>query len=230
MLQFDCVSFSYADETILDDISFTIEKGRYQGLIGPSGCGKTTLIQLATGLLETSCGDVRSNFTRLGLVCQNDTLIEEIGLLKNLTYVCPDKDLAVRCLELVGLGDLPHNKRAGTLSKGMKKRLEIARALSVSPDLLIMDEPFSGLDQVSKIALIAQMKHFFMATETTFWYVTHDIDEAMIICDDLTVLSAKPTRALKRFSNIQQADKASIKKQILQLLREKSCVLPFHQK
>lgn len=230
MLQFDRVTFSYADETILDGISFSVDKGTYQGLIGPSGCGKTTLIQLTTGLLEASQGQVRRHFNRLGLVCQNDTLIEEIGILKNLTYVCADKDLAVHCLNLVGLGDLPHNRRAGALSKGMKKRLEIARALSISPDLLIMDEPFSGLDQVAKIALIAQMKHFLTETETTFWYVTHDIDEAMIICDDLTVLSAKPTRVLERFSKIQQADKAAVKKQILQLLRGKSCVLPFHQR
>ncbi len=227
MLRFDRVGFSYADEIVLEDVSFGITAGAYEGLIGPSGCGKTTLIKLVTGLLDTTRGEIRSSFKRLGLVCQNDTLIEEISLLRNLTYVCRNKDMALHCLKLVDLGDLPPDRRAGTLSKGMKKRLEIARALSIAPDFLIMDEPFSGLDPVSKIALIAQMKHFLAATATTFWYVTHDIDEAMIICDHLTVLSAKPTRVLKRFNNIQNADKPAVKQQILHLLRSASCVWPY---
>lgn len=230
MLHFDRVGFSYDNETVLEDIDFNISPGAYEGLIGPSGCGKSTLIKLVTGLLQASSGEIRSHFKRLGLVCQNDTLIEEISLLRNLTYVCRDKEMATRCLKLVDLGDLPPGKRAGTLSKGMKKRLEIARALSIVPDLLIMDEPFSALDPVAKIALIAQMKHFLAETDTTFWYVTHDIDEAMIICDHLTVLSAKPTRVLKRFVDIQNADKPAVKQQILNLLRNESCVWPSHQK
>lgn len=230
MLVLDRVGFSYDAETVLDDVSFRIEKGAYEGLIGPSGCGKTTLIQLVTGLLQPAAGEIHRDFRRLGLVCQNDTLIEEIGILKNITYVCRDRALAQRCLQLVDLGNLPPGKRAGTLSKGMKKRLEIARALSVEPDLLIMDEPFNGLDAVAKIALIAQLKHFLAAAATTFWYVTHDLDEAMIICDHLTVLSAKPTRVLNRFTSIQQRDKAVLKQQILQLLGNQTCAWQYHLK
>ena len=226
MLQFDGVSFNYGQETVLDRIDFRVLKGAYEGLIGPSGCGKTTLIKLVTGLLTTRRGSIRSGFSRPGLVCQNDTLIEEISLLGNLTYVCRDRAMATHCLNLVGLGDLPPQKRAGTLSRGMKKRLEIARALSISPDFLIMDEPFSGLDHVAKFALIAQMKHFLEQIDTTFWYITHDISEALLICDHLTVLSHKPTRVLKRFEGVQESDRTQLKQEILQLLRNQPCASP----
>ncbi len=218
MLQLDNVSFAYADEPILEAIRLRIKKGAYEGIIGASGCGKTTLIKLIMGLHEACNGSISRDFKRLGFVCQNDTLIEEISILRNITYVCHDRSVAKRCLEMVGLGGLPADKRVATLSKGMKKRVEIARALSISPDFLIMDEPFSSLDYVSKVALIAQMKHFLAPQETAFLYVTHDIGEALVICDHLTVLSTKPARILQRFENIQQQDKQLLKRSILQLL------------
>lgn len=226
MLQFDRVSFSYGGDRVLEGVDFRVARGAYEGLIGPSGCGKTTLIKLVTGLLAAQHGAIHGNFKRPGLVCQNDTLIEEISLLRNLLYVCRDRALALRCLNLVGLGNLPLQKRAGALSRGMKKRLEIARALSITPDFLIMDEPFSGLDHVAKFALIAQMKHFLAEIDTTFWYITHDISEALLICDHLTVLSAKPARVVKRFERIQERDRPQLKQEILQLLRNQPCVWP----
>ncbi|PLX99145.1 MAG: nitrate/sulfonate/bicarbonate ABC transporter ATP-binding protein [Desulfuromonas sp.] len=224
MLQFDQVSFSYPDGPVLDRVHFRVERGAYEGIIGPSGCGKSTLMRLISGLLQTADGTIERGFERLGLVCQEDTLIDEISILRNITYVCNDPQTARRCLQLVGLGELPEKTRAATLSKGMKKRVEIARALSINPDFLVMDEPFSGLDHVGKFALIAQLKHFLAAIDTTFLYVTHDISEALLVCDHLTVLSARPARVLRRFENVQQADRQQLKQAIIQLLGHASCV------
>lgn len=218
MLRFNHIAYRHGSEATLQDVDFRVSRGAYEGLIGPSGCGKTTLIKLITGLERPANGSIEHDFQRLGIVCQNDSLIEEISILRNITFVCNDSKVAERCLALVGLGDLPLRTRAATLSKGMKKRVEIARALSVSPDFLVMDEPFSGLDHVAKYALIAQMKHFLEEIDTTFLYVTHDISEALLICDHLTVLSARPARVLERFENIQRTDKRLLKQTIIKLL------------
>ncbi|MGM0416650.1 MAG: ATP-binding cassette domain-containing protein [Thermodesulfobacteriota bacterium] len=218
MLLLDDVSFSYDEEAVLQHCHLRVEPGSYESLIGPSGCGKSTIIRLLTGMLVPDIGTIHAPFKRIALVSQTDSLIGEISLLHNILYVGADRDTARRCLQIVGLGSLPPKRKAAELSVGMKKRLEIARALSVSPDFLVMDEPFNGLDQVSKYALIAQMKHFLCNLETTLLYVTHDIGEALVLCDNITVLSHTPTAVSVRYRNVQQADRQQMKQKILQKL------------
>lgn len=213
-VEFDNVNFSYENNQILKDFSFKVPTGSVEAIVGPSGLGKSTILSLILGRLRAESGEIKRNFTTPGIVYQNDSLIENITVISNIKYICTDAARAESALEMVGLSRVAKLRTEG-LSKGMKKRVEIARAVSVQPDLFVMDEPFSNLDHFTKVNIIAQLKYLTGELNSTFIYVSHDIDEALSMCGSINVFADKPLKSFKRFENSDNTDKKELKDKIL---------------
>ena len=195
----------------LKDINFTVPLGAFLTLIGPSGCGKSTLLRLVSDLgpfsggkmkvLGKSAGLARAD-REIAFVFQSDALLPWRTALENVrlpqqigSRADHDKseDLALRMLELVGLkgreNALPHQ-----LSGGMRQRVSIARALVERPRLLLMDEPFGALDEITRYKLNEELLRIWQETKPTILFVTHSIAEAIFLGQKVLVLAADPGR------------------------------------
>ena len=186
----------------LDRVSFTVNDGEIVSLIGPSGCGKTTALRIAMGLETASGGKVTVDgrevkgcgFDR-GMVFQFAELLPWLTALQNVMFGLEMKgmrgaelrDTATRYLDLVGLKD-SINRRPHQLSGGMKQRVGIARALAVDPKVMLMDEPFGALDAQTRETMQAELLDIHAKTRKTILFVTHDLDEAVLIADRVVVI------------------------------------------
>jgi NitT/TauT family transport system ATP-binding protein len=196
--------------TVLDKVSLSIREGEFVSFLGPSGCGKTTLLRILDGLVTPTAGQVTINgkvvkkpsreramvFQEFNLLPWRTTMRNvELGLELQGTPKAERSRIARENLRKVGLGGFegyfPHQ-----LSGGMKQRVGIARALSVSPDLLLMDEPFGALDpQIRELMQIEMLK--LLETEArTVVFVTHSVDESIFLSDRIVIFSARPGRIL----------------------------------
>ena len=177
MLDFTAVSHSYGEHRVLENISFTLEPGRRIALMGPSGCGKTTLLKLALELLEPTSGKVTNGFRRSAAVFQEPRLLPWRTALENVALVLGDGKTALpramEALERMELGDAAE-RYPRELSGGMKQRVAIARALAVDPDLLVLDEPFKGLDEALRLRVLQTVAR----TGAAVLLVTHEQWEA----------------------------------------------------
>ena len=186
---------------VLYDISLTVRAGEIIALVGPSGCGKTTLLNMVAGLIEPDRGALaRDVDLRLAYVFQEPRLLPWKTVEENISFV-QDNFLSVveakktreSLLQKTGLNEYKDVYPA-QLSGGMKQRLEIVRALSIKPRLLLMDEPFKSLDlalklQLQKLIMAEQVKDKFAVL-----FITHDPEEAVMLADRVVVLSDKPTK------------------------------------
>src|ERR1044072_131581 len=181
----------------LDRISFTVKDGEIVALIGPSGCGKTTALRVAMGLDAASAGRVTVDGGEIngcghdrGMVFQHAELLPWLSALQNVIFGlemkgvrgAPLRETAEKYLHLVGLKD-SQNRRPHQLSGGMKQRVGIARALAIDPKVLLMDEPFGALDAQTRESLQAELLDVHARTKKTIVFVTHDLDEAVLIAD-----------------------------------------------
>jgi len=186
----------------LDRISFTVKDGEIVALIGPSGCGKTTALRVAMGLDAASAGRVTVDGREVhgcghdrGMVFQHAELLPWLSALQNVMFGLEMKgmrgvelrDTATRYLELVGLSD-SLSRRPHQLSGGMKQRVGIARALAIDPKVLLMDEPFGALDAQTRETMQAELLELHARTRKTILFVTHDLDEAVLIADRIVVM------------------------------------------
>jgi len=186
----------------LDRVSFTVHDGEIVALIGPSGCGKTTALRIVMGLEVASHGKVTVDgrevtgcgFDR-GMVFQFAELLPWLTALQNVMFGLEMKgmrgaelsDTATRYLELVGLQD-SLSRRPHQLSGGMKQRVGIARALAVDPKVMLMDEPFGALDAQTRETMQQELMRLHERTRKTILFVTHDLDEAVLIADRIVVM------------------------------------------
>lgn len=194
----------------LRDISLTIRPGEFVSLIGPSGCGKSTLLRLIGDLTSPTAGQVTVNAkdphrARLdrdyGMVFQQATLLEWRTVAKNVSLPLEIMDIpaderserAREMLELVQLEDFADGY-PWQLSGGMQQRVAIARALSFRPALLLMDEPFGALDEMTREAMQQEVLRIWAETGTTIIFVTHSIPEAVFLSSRVVVLSPRPGR------------------------------------
>lgn len=192
---------------VLDSISLELEEGEFVSILGHSGCGKSTLLKVIAGFIKPSRGEVRIDGKIIKgpqgdhvFVFQEGALFPWLTIIENVALALrrkngsgPSRDKAMHHLELVGLEEFgsyyPH-----MLSGGMRQRAEIARALAAKPDILLMDEPFSGLDTLTRLNMREEMLYLqMMLPKTTILFVTHDIDEALQLSKRLVVMSEPPS-------------------------------------
>jgi len=186
----------------LDRVSFKVKEGEIVALIGPSGCGKTTALRVAMGLEALNSGRVTVDGREVkgcghdrGMVFQHAELLPWLSALQNVMFGLEMKGVrgttlratAEKYLDLVGLS-ASKNRRPHQLSGGMKQRVGIARALAIDPTVLLMDEPFGALDAQTRESLQAELLDIHARTKKTILFVTHDLDEAVLIADRIVVM------------------------------------------
>lgn len=190
--------------TAISRISLAIESGEFCAVVGPSGCGKSTLLRSVAGLVKPTSGHVSidresKDAPLQAMVFQGRSVFPWMTVLRNAAYGLeaagvprPDREhVAERLLRQVGLGDFIH-AYPSQLSEGMRQRVAIVRAFAVDPELLLMDEPFGALDEQTRLVLQDELLRIWEATNKTVVFVTHSIDEAMILADRIIVMSARP--------------------------------------
>jgi NitT/TauT family transport system ATP-binding protein len=193
---------------VLDGISFAVAPGRFTAVVGPSGCGKSTLLHFAAGLLAPSAGEVRQDGRavrginqQIGFVPQQATLFPWKTLRDNVVFplvlrgVAPEErarrvDAMLALVGLAGFEDhFPHQ-----LSGGMQKRAAIARTLIYEPAVVLMDEPFGALDAQTRMVMQRDLQALWQRQGATVLFVTHDLHEAILLADEIVLLSRQPTR------------------------------------
>jgi len=191
LIKIDNLTKSFDDKTILKNISFDVEIGDRVAILGPSGCGKTVLLNE----IKNNHTAIEKNYKKYSIVYQEARLLPWKSVLGNVTLACDDEAKATKLLQAVELGNHLH-KVPREISGGMKQRVSIARALSVEPEVLFLDEPFSALDLKIRINLI-QMLAQRLSTITTLKgliYVTHSILDALLLANKIIVLGDSPSR------------------------------------
>lgn len=194
MLTLDRVDFRYGDKTVLKAVSHAFLHGGITGITGPSGIGKTTLLYLLAGLKKPLSGTVINAYTRTAAVFQEPRLFPWMTALENVTTVCRDEALARSYLAALFPDDEVADQYPAALSGGMKQRVAIARALAYAPDLLLLDEPFRGLDSHTKQATVAVLRKA-MAGKTCI-LITHD-SEDLAFCNEQLCLDGAPSYGLR---------------------------------
>lgn len=194
----------FADEEVhgalaLKDVTFSVPTGAFVSVIGPSGAGKSTLMRVILGLMQHESGTVVRNFSKSAMVFQNYALFPWLTALDNVAFGLrmqgvPRKErerIAREKLQEVDLGHLERHYPAA-LSGGQRQRVGLARALAISPDLLIMDEPFSNLDTITAEALKADLLKIWRTYGITILMVNHLIPDAIELSDQIIVMGAHP--------------------------------------
>ncbi len=212
-IEIDRVTKTFADRagsgiTVLDDISLAIAQNAFVSLVGRSGCGKTTLLNILAGLEAPTSGAVRIAGRPVkgpgqgqGVVFQQHALFPWLTALENVKFGCRKRpisraekeDVARDLLALVGLQDAAA-KYPREMSGGMQQRVAIARALALDPDILLMDEPFGALDELTRIELQDELLRIWQVRRKTVVFVTHSISEALVLSDRIVLLAPHPGR------------------------------------
>ncbi|MEQ3554325.1 ABC transporter ATP-binding protein [Pseudonocardia nematodicida] len=188
---------SGAPQTVLEDFSLTVEHGELVALVGASGTGKTTLLHVVAGLTTPDTGTVEIGRPRLGVVFQQPRLLDWLPVRQNVVLALEaaglDAAAADEVLDAVGLtpyaGSYP-----SVLSGGQRQRVAVARAFAVEPDLVLLDEPFSALDELTARRLRLLLQELWMQRPRTGLLVTHNPLEAALLADRVVVLAGRPAR------------------------------------
>jgi NitT/TauT family transport system ATP-binding protein len=193
--------------TAVQSVTFDIAKNEFVAVLGPSGCGKSTLLRLIAGLIKPSRGQVEiygvpvyEPRDEVGIVFQRPTLLPWYDVLNNVTFPLrhkygrvseAERERAMELLALVALADFAR-KRIDELSGGMQQRVAIARALLLDPDILLMDEPFSALDALTRDEMSLELLRIWTERPKTVLFITHSIPEALLLADRVIVMTARP--------------------------------------
>lgn len=198
-IRFSSTRFAWPDgRRILDGFDLDVRAGEITALVGPSGCGKSTLLRLAAGLERAEAGAVEITEKRPAFVFQSPTLLAWRSARRNVALPLElqgavDEAAVDRALAQVGLSEaadkLPHQ-----LSGGMRMRVSLARALVTEPRLMLLDEPFSALDALTRARVHEQFLALWRRLGFTGLMVTHDVDEAVYLADRIVVLQGPPLR------------------------------------
>ena len=211
-LKLSNVSKSYDDETILDGIDFEVEKGEFVAILGFSGSGKTTLVSLIAGLIEADRGElyfkdkkIEGSSTERGLVFQSYSLMPWLSVDGNVQMAvdavykdkpaAERKDIVDHYVHMVGL-DHAKIRKPAELSGGMRQRVNVARALSMKPELLLLDEPLSALDALTRANLQDEILKIWGQEKQTVILITNDVDEAIYMADRIIPLNPGPNATL----------------------------------
>jgi NitT/TauT family transport system ATP-binding protein len=212
-LQARNVRMEYVDQATgdrllaIDRVDIDIAEGQFVSIVGPSGCGKSTFLKIVNGLFPATEGTIEIRGSKEGvdhaMVFQDSSLFPWYDIVDNVGYglVCqgvPRKQAQARALpyiQLVGLTGF-ESKFPYQLSGGMQQRANLARALTVDPEILLMDEPFAALDAQTRELMQAELLRIWSEANKTVLFITHQIDEAIYLSDRVLVMSARPGRIL----------------------------------
>jgi len=200
---------SYGELKVLENFNLELDKGRIHCFFGPSGCGKTTLLHIMAGILKADSGDITmSQGMRFSYIFQEERLLPWMTVEENVALVLqnlkdqPWVDRQVKAsLSLVELNDFAHYYPS-ELSGGMRQRVSIARAFAYEGDVLAMDEPFKGLHLQLKQNLMDAIYKYWVLHKPHTYFITHDIDDALYIADDVYIFDGPPMRIVEKI-NIQ---------------------------
>lgn len=220
-IEFKNVKKCYNDKVVIDNLNLAVDKGEFVTIVGSSGCGKTTALKMINGLIDVTSGDIfidgeniknkdliqlRRN---IGYSIQGSVLFSHLTVEKNISYV-PNllnkkdkektKSAVSKWMKIVGLEEDIKNRYPNELSGGQQQRVGIARALAASPAILLMDEPFGAVDEITRSQLQEEIKRIHKETNITIMFVTHDISEALKLGTKVLVMNS---------GNIEQYDKPS---------------------
>lgn len=208
MLTVEDIGMTFPDGTeALRDVSFTVETGEFVSLVGPSGCGKSTLFRIITGLLSPTAGRVRfSTHSNVGYVFQEPTLLPWRTVAKNVELLAElhgmsaleRRALAAEAIAMVGLDGFEHHYPKA-LSGGMKMRVSLARTLMLKPPVVMFDEPFAAVDEVTRSRLNEETQAIYLKEGLTALFVTHSIYEAVFMSSRLYVMSSRPGQIVADF-------------------------------
>ena len=212
MIKIDALSRTFHGRSgpveALKNINLDIGDGEFMAIIGRSGCGKSTLLRIVAGLLKPTAGEIRIAGEPVGtprrdvaMVFQRPALLPWRSVLDNVLLPveifgwrrAQHRERALHLLEMTGLAAF-HKRLPHELSGGMQQRVSLCRALIQSPKVMLMDEPFSALDALTREELAVELQRIHMELGTTIIFVTHSIQEAVLLADRVAVLSARPGR------------------------------------
>lgn len=209
VIRFDNIKKIYGEKTIIEDFSLSIEKGEFLTIIGSSGCGKTTILKMINGLIKPESGkvfiknknideeDIINLRRNIGYSIQGSILFPHMTVEENIAYV-PNllnkkdkektKKAVIKWMNIVGLDEDMLERYPNELSGGQQQRVGIARALAASPDILLMDEPFGAVDEITRGQLQEEIANIHRKTGITIVFVTHDISEAIKLGTKILVM------------------------------------------
>lgn len=194
MLKISSLNKSFGDLPVLSDLNLEIKPQEIVALIGPSGCGKTTLLNIISGLDTSDGGSVECADNHISYMFQGARLLPWRTVYENIRLVREDagKNEIMALIEAVGLKGF-ENYYPGQLSGGMAKRCALARAFHYGGRLLLMDEPFQGLDYGLRMEMLSMLLSIWRSERRSVLFVTHEIDEALTVATRIAVLSSRPT-------------------------------------
>lgn len=234
ILSLQNINHSFSNQKVIKDVSFEVHKNEFVSLVGPSGCGKSTLFKILTSIIQDYSGSIMihgkniSDFSDgIGYMPQKDLLLPWRTLTENiilpLEIAKKDIDLTniVALIETFGLKGFEHHY-PHQLSGGMKQRSALLRTFLMGKDIILLDEPFASIDYLTKRKLQKWLKETLVLLNKTVLFITHDIDEAILLSDRIISLSSLPASKLKEFSvshiKSQESDLAEFMKVKTELL------------
>ncbi|HJC32894.1 MAG TPA: ABC transporter ATP-binding protein [Candidatus Anaerobutyricum faecale] len=246
IIEYKNICMAYGEKTIIENFNLSIEKGEFVTIIGSSGCGKTTILKMVNGLVEPVSGEVlvEGNSTRqadltmlrrnIGYAIQGSVLFPHMTVEKNIAYVpnlLNKKDkkrteqAVTKWMNIVGLEDSLRGRYPAELSGGQQQRVGIARALAASPDILLMDEPFGAVDEITRGSLQEEIARIHRETGITVLFVTHDIGEALKLGTKVLVMDAGSIQQFAPPHEILHAPATDYVKKLVEKERRR-CHLP----
>lgn len=199
-IEYKQIAMSYGEKSIIEDFNLAIEQGEFVTIIGSSGCGKTTILKMVNGLIQPTGGsiyiknkDIRTQNLislrrNIGYAVQGSVLFPHMNVEHNISYVLDlvkkkdkdkNKEIINKWMKIVNLDESLKKRYPRELSGGQQQRVGIARAMAASPEILIMDEPFGAVDEITRSSLQDEIKSIHEKTKVTILFVTHDIREAL---------------------------------------------------
>lgn len=245
-LEFDQVSYQYPGEDfdIIDRLSFSVEPGSFHCILGTSGCGKSTIFRMTNGLLTPKSGTIRigGGLTRCGYMPQKDLLFPWRTVGENLALPLEiqgghskkeQRETIETALADVGLSDC-RNKRPDELSGGMRQRAAFARTMLTGSNLLLLDEPFSALDFLTRISMQEWLLDLWQRHKKTILFITHDVEEAIFLSSSILVVESTPIRELKEIpvplgyprtrQDLTRPEIVALKEHLVDMLRKQVAV------